>query len=198
MTTSPTASPLPPSPALITERLILRVPAAGDAGRLLAYAERNREHLAPWEPQRTPEYFTEQHWLAEIERIGRIVSADQGLPQVLLHRDRPDGPFVGRCNLSNVVRGAFQAAHLGYSLDREAEGRGLMAEAIRAVIACAFGPMNLHRLMATYMPENARSARTLERLGFVREGLAPAYLHIAGAWRDHVLTSLVNRSWRAR
>lgn len=190
--------PAPITPVLASQRLVLRVPAPGDAGRLLAYAERNRDHLAPWEPQRTAAYFTEPHWRSEIARVQKVVAGDQGLPLLLLRGDRLDGPVVGRCNLSNVVRGAFQAASLGYSLDREAEGQGLMAEAIRAVIAHAFGPMNLHRVMANYVPENLRSARLLERLGFVREGLAPAYLHIAGAWRDHVLTSLVNPDWRAR
>lgn len=188
----------PTTPVLASQRLVLRVPAPGDAGRLLAYAERNRAHLAPWEPQRTAAYFTEPHWRGEIARIQKAVAEDQGLPLLVLHGDRPDGPVLGRCNLSNIVRGVFQAASLGYSLDREAEGHGLMAEAIRAVIAHAFGPMNLHRVMANYMPENVRSARLLERLGFVREGLASSYLHITGAWRDHALTSLVNPDWRAR
>jgi ribosomal-protein-alanine N-acetyltransferase len=56
--------------------------------------------------------------------------------------------------------------------------------------------------MANYRPENERSARVLERLGFEREGLAREYLFIDGAWRDHVLTSLLNpryeRAWIAR
>jgi ribosomal-protein-alanine N-acetyltransferase len=47
--------------------------------------------------------------------------------------------------------------------------------------------------MANYRPQNERSARLLERLGFTREGLAKDYLFIDGAWRDHVLTSLTNR-----
>jgi ribosomal-protein-alanine N-acetyltransferase len=67
-----------------------------------------------------------------------------------------------------------------------------MAEALRAANAFVFGSMRLHRIMANYRPENERSARLLERLGFEREGLARDYLFIDGAWRDHVLTALVN------
>lgn len=182
-------------PVVVTERLLLRVPAPGDAALLLDYVRRNRQHLAPWEPLRPPSYFAEAHWRGEGERCQQIAASDLGLPLLLVRRDAWQGPVLGRCNLSNLVRGAFQAAHLGYSLDREAEGQGLMTEALQAVVAHAFGPMRLHRLMANYMPGNARSARVLERLGFEREGLARQYLFLDGAWRDHVLTSLVNPHW---
>ncbi len=101
------------------------------------------------------------------------------------------GPVLGVANLSNIVRGTLQACHLGYSLDREYEGRGLMQEALEALVTYAFEDLQLHRVMANYQPENVRSGRVLERLGFVREGYAPDYLHIDGAWRDHVLTALV-------
>lgn len=182
---------------LASPRLLLKIPVPGDEERMLAYAVRNRDHLARWEPLRPDVYFTLPHWQGEVERSQRLAASDLGLPLLLLPREVPQGSLLGRCNLSNLVRGAFQAAHLGYSLDREAEGRGLMAEALRAVIAHAFGPMRLHRLMANHVPENGRSARLLERLGFAREGLARDYLFLAGAWRDHVLTSLVNPGWKA-
>jgi ribosomal-protein-alanine N-acetyltransferase len=67
-----------------------------------------------------------------------------------------------------------------------------MAEALRATNEFVFREMRLHRIMANYRPENVRSGKLLERLGFVREGLAKDYLFIDGAWRDHILTALVN------
>lgn len=48
------------------------------------------------------------------------------------------------------------------------------------------------RIQASYIPDNVRSGRLLQRLGFQREGLAPRYLFIDGAWRDHVITALIN------
>jgi ribosomal-protein-alanine N-acetyltransferase len=103
-----------------------------------------------------------------------------------------EAPIVGTCNYTNVVRGPFLACNLGYQVARSHQGRGFMSEALRATNAFVFAEMRLHRIMANYRPENERSARLLERLGFAREGLARDYLFIDGEWRDHVLTALVN------
>lgn len=70
-----------------------------------------------------------------------------------------------------------------------------MARAVARVVAHAFDALGMHRVMANYVPDNARSARLLERLGFEKEGIAKKYLFIAGEWRDHVLTSRVNEAW---
>jgi len=79
-----------------------------------------------------------------------------------------------------------------YQIAQAHEGRGLMTEALRASNRFVFEGLRLHRIMANYRPENERSGRLLERLGFAREGVAKDYLFIDGAWRDHVLTALVN------
>ncbi len=95
---------------------------------------------------------------------------------------------IGTVHLSSVVHGAFCSSHLGYALDAQAQGRGLMHEALEVVIAEAFSPrLNLHRLQAAVRPENLRSLAVLQRLGFAPIGLARHYLFIAGAWRDHLL-----------
>ncbi len=65
-----------------------------------------------------------------------------------------------------------------------------MTEALLVATRWAFKELRLHRIMANYQPRNERSGRLLERLGFVREGLAHQYLFIDGEWKDHVLTSL--------
>src|SRR3546814_41098 len=81
---------------------------------------------------------------------------------------------------------------MGYQIDAECEGRGLMTEALRLAIDFMFARFGLHRIMANYIPDNHRSGRVLERLGFEKEGYARNYLFIDGAWRDHVLTALIN------
>ena len=73
-----------------------------------------------------------------------------------------------------------------------------MHEALQATIGHAFDAMRLHRIQASYLPANIRSARLLRKLGFRREGLAPQYLYIDGAWRDHVITALLNPRFDAR
>ena len=67
---------------------------------------------------------------------------------------------------------------------------------MRGIIAFAFGPLNLHRIRACYLPTNARSGAVLRRLGFVVEGYARDYLLIDGRWQDQILTSLINPDWQ--
>jgi len=105
--------------------------------------------------------------------------------------------IIGTANLNNIVRGAFHSAHLGFSLHHERQGHGLMKEALDALIAWAFSPegLHLHRIEANYQPHNGRSAALLDRLGFRQQGFALDYLFLAGAWRDHVMTALINEKW---
>ncbi len=189
-------SPAPPAPRLETARLVVRIVRPTDAAALADYCVRNREHLSVWEPTRPDAYYTVTFWQRELELLAAAFDAGMMAPFAIFERDAQDGEVLGRCTLSNVVRGAFQAAHLGYSLDCGRVGQGVMSEALRAVITYAFDTMNLHRLMANYMPTNERSGALLRRLGFTPEGYARDYLRIAGAWRDHVLTSLTNDRWK--
>jgi ribosomal-protein-alanine N-acetyltransferase len=103
---------------------------------------------------------------------------------------------VGDCAFTNIVRGPFQACHLGYKLDQKFVGRGLMREGLTSAIDHAFHALKLHRIMANYQPTNERSGRLLRRLGFTIEGYARDYLFLNGGWRDHILTSLVNPNIR--
>ena len=94
--------------------------------------------------------------------------------------------MVGSIGLSQIARGPFHNAMLGYAIDGACQGQGLMYEALQAVIDHAFSPgVNLHRIQANVRPENTRSIALLQRLGFDDEGLAREYLYIDGAWRDH-------------
>ena len=180
---------------LETERLFLQVPPVGAARRILEYCERNREHLSRWEPFRPEEYFTISFWRQQLLAAREEFLSGQSVRSFLVERDPKardggrSGPVIGVANLTQIVRGVLQAGSLGYSLDEASEGKGLMTEALEALIGYAFDELELHRIMANYIPANDRSAAVLERLGFEREGFARRYLYIDGAWRDHVLTA---------
>ncbi len=178
---------------LRTERLDLRVPRVADAEALLAFARRNRKPHSAWDPRRTEDYYELPWWEDHLEMISKEVEAGRAAPFVGFLRE--GGELVLRANLSNVVRGAFQAAYLGFAVDHGYEGRGLAFEGIDAVVSFGLGEWNLHRVMANYRPHNRRSEAVLGRLGFAREGLAHDYLFIDGAWRDHVLTSRFSDDW---
>lgn len=177
-------------PVLETKRLRLSLPGSRGAESVLDYYLRNQAHLAVWEPLRGPDFFTVSFWAKQLEAAQGEFRRDVGTRLILAQRSDPER-VIGVANLSNFVRGSFQACHMGYSLDAELQGQGLMDEALREVIRFAFDDLGLHRIMANYQPHNERSARVLERLGFIREGFAKDYLYINGAWRDHVLTARV-------
>jgi ribosomal-protein-alanine N-acetyltransferase len=108
-----------------------------------------------------------------------------------------DGTLLGRIALTGVVRGAFLSAHLGYWLDGEHQRRGLMTEAVSAVVTFAFDTLGLHRVQAAVMPHNAASLRVLAKLGFRKEGECPRYLQIAGRWADHDVFAITAEEWPA-
>jgi ribosomal-protein-alanine N-acetyltransferase len=183
-------------PELHTERLALRVARPGMEGAMASFLRENFEgHLDRWSPPVATPFFTAAFWRERLAISIEELHAGRAVRFVMQEPGPVDGPILGTCNYTNIVRGPFQACHLGYQLARSHEGRGLMTEALRATNAFVFESLRLHRIMANYRPENARSARVLERLGFAREGIARDFLFIDGAWRDHVLTSLVHPAY---
>lgn len=97
------------------------------------------------------------------------------------------GRFAGQLTVNNIVRGSAQFASIGYWLDREYAGRGVMPRAVALVIDHCFAAAGLHRIEIAIRPENSNSLRVVEKLGVREVGFAPRYLHIDGDWRDHRL-----------
>lgn len=106
--------------------------------------------------------------------------------------------IIGVANYSNVMRGAFNACFLGYSVGEKWQGQGYMSEALTETLRYMQRQQGMHRIMANYMPHNLRSGNLLAKHGFEREGYAKNYLQINQEWRDHVLTALTTRSYFKR
>ncbi len=169
-------------PAQLGDGYELQPLRADHAAALAAAYRRNAEHLAPYEPRRSPAFFTEEGQARVV--AGQLASVADGhtVAWVLAQGDQ----VVGRLNLNNVVRGALWSAALGYWVDVAHQGRGLATRAAGAGCAAATA-MGLHRVEAGTLVHNIASQRVLEKAGFERFGLAPKYLFIAGAWADHVV-----------
>ncbi len=110
---------------------------------------------------------------------------------------RHDDTLVGVYNFSEIVRGAFQSAYLGYFAFAPLAGKGLMSEGLALALDVAFGKLKLHRVEVNIQPNNARSLALATRLGFTREGYSRQYVKISGRWRDHVRFAMLAEDWRA-
>ncbi len=187
------------TPALTTRRLSVRVARPGDLESVVRYVKENAEFLQPWEPVRSAAYYTPTYWRTQIARDSDDYFQDRGVRFFLFERT-PQGSqeeVRGVASFGNLVRGAAQYCTLGYALAQNAEGQGLMREALEeAAIPFVFNNMRVHRISANYLPRNERSGGLLRRLGFTVEGYARDYLYINGRWEDHILTSRSNPDWK--
>lgn len=186
-------------PEIETERLVVRLARPGMEDPLVDFLSANFPgHLDRWAPPVGAGFFSRDFWHEKLGLAVEEFHRDRAVRLVIQERASNEAPVpidaavVGTCNFTNIVRGPFQACHLGYQVALAQQGRGIMHEALQGSIRYMFAERRMHRIMANYRPENYRSARLLRRLGFRREGLAENYLFIDGAWRDHVLTALVN------
>jgi [ribosomal protein S5]-alanine N-acetyltransferase len=147
----------------------------------------NREWLREWDatmppggPVRATSFPRMVRELRALAREGRA------LPFVVTY----DEELVGQVTVSNIVWGSARWAQIGYWIDEKHAGRGIIPTAVAMAVDHAFGELGLHRIEIAIRPENPASLRVVEKLGFTRIGEAPRYLHINGAWRDHVLFAL--------
>jgi ribosomal-protein-alanine N-acetyltransferase len=111
---------------------------------------------------------------------------------------RDDGRILGFFNLSQIFRGPFLSAYLGYAVGEPHAGSGYMSEGIELVLEHAFRPLGLHRLEANIQPGNERSIALAKRAGFRLEGFSPRYLKIDGRWRDHERWAILADEWAKR
>ena len=157
------------------ERVRLSRPTARDAAEFLAAVRRSRRLHGSWvAAPASPAAYRKY-----LRRSRRPTQA------CYLLRLRASGELVGVVNVSEIVRGNFQSAYLGYYAFAPHHGQGLMAEGLRLVLDDAFRRLRLHRLEANVQRGNRASIALVRGLGFRREGYSPRYLRIAGRWRDH-------------
>ena len=177
-----------PPPTGHGPRLRLAFPRARDRDEVIAIGRASRAFHRGWaSPPTTPEQFARL-----LERTRRPDFAG------LLIRRLDDDAILGAIEISQVVRGAFRSAYLGYQVGAPYARQGYMTEALGLALTYAFGPVGLHRVEANIQPENVPSIALVKRLGFTREGYSRRYLKIGGRWRDHERWALLVEDWRAR
>ncbi len=171
--------------ALETDRMTLRLPEMADHAVWSQLRRSGEEFLRAWEPVYAPDYLSRRSYRNRVYWAHRAREEGKALSLFLVRRE--DQALMGAITLDNIRRGPAQMANVGYWIGPDYARRGYMLEALLAVRAYAYDRLDLGRIEAACLPENAASRGLLERAGFVREGMALAYLQIAGRWRDHVL-----------
>jgi len=106
--------------------------------------------------------------------------------------------FGGEVTLSSIQRGPFQSAFVGYWIDEDLAGMGLVPEAVVVTLRFAFEAISLHRVEISIIPRNHASRRVVEKLGIREEGIAQRFLEIDGVWEDHVRYAITAEEWEAR
>lgn len=175
------------------EKIRIRPLTLDDVQPMLELVQRNRSFLQPFEPIRPESYFTAAGQHSAIEQAIRQWKSDQGYPFGIFLPENHS--LIGRVNLSNVVRGAWQNCTIGYFMDERMQGKGYMTEAVKLAVQYAFATAGLHRVQAAIMPRNLPSKRVVEKAGFRYEGLSKRYLCINGKWEDHEIYSITSEEW---
>lgn len=157
----------------------LRKPAYEDKESLIAAYQRSEDLHSPYTfaPTDVDAYITQEN------------------RYLLCHKDHHE--IVGTFNISNIVRGWFQSAYLGYEVFSPFQQQGFMQQGMQLIIEEAFTSLNLHRLEANIQSDNIASIKLVAKSGFVKEGYSKNYLRIGGKqWKDHERWAIVNECWQ--
>lgn len=153
-----------------------------DAEELTEYYIRNKEHLKSFEPARDNNFYTyetqREILLESYRQLMSGVGSDLGI--------YIDDKLIGKIKISNIVYGVFKSGIVGYSIDKEYEGKGYMTEAVKLTLDYAKNYLDLHRLEASILTDNMRSKGVLLSCGFEEVGLNKKYLFINSNWKDHI------------
>jgi ribosomal-protein-alanine N-acetyltransferase len=181
---------------IVTERMLLRPPVHGDFRAWTALRRDSEDFLKPWEPAWAADHLSRKAFANRVYWAQRAVAQGSALPLFLLRAE--DEVLLGAITLDNIRRGPAQDGTLGYWIGAPFARQGYMKEAIAAIVHHAFTRIDISRIQAACLPENAASRGVLERTGFKYEGVAQAYLQIAGRWRNHVLYANLRADRRGR
>lgn len=174
-------------PEIETERLLLRKLTLDDVDDVFAYAsDPEVAAMTTWEP-----HASRDDSLAFLTGVQRWYHDGDGGPWGIVIKDV--GRVVGTVGLSVISWHA--RAELGYAIGKQWWGRGITAEASRAVLRYGFETLGLNRIEARCLPENAASERVMQKLGMTYEGRLREHMYAKGRFDDFKMYSILRREW---
>lgn len=151
--------------------ILIREPQLSDGPAFLSAVQHSKTMHSPW--VKTPQTSQEFH-----EYFEHYQQPNQKSYLVI-----DDINIVGVFNISEIVRGSFQNAYLGFYGIADYAGKGYMSASLKLVLEKVFTELELHRLEANIQPKNTRSIYFVRANGFRKEGYSPRYLKINGNGR---------------
>jgi [ribosomal protein S5]-alanine N-acetyltransferase len=180
-----------PTPTLRTARLLLRPFTEADTDAIFALHSSSRVlrywDSPPWKERAQAERFIAACRQMEQEGSGARVAIERAADRV----------FIGWCCLVEWNQ-VYRSATLGYCFDEPAWGQGFATEAADALLSWAFDALDLNRVQSDTDTRNTASARVLEKLGFVREGMLRENCIVNGEVSDSWVYGLLRREWKPR
>lgn len=171
-------------------RLTLRPLNEEDAQKSLDMEIRNRDFFAKYSISRSESFYTLERQTESIKRAKKAMEDDVMYRFGIFLNET--GELIGTVAFNDIIRGGIQSCFIGYTLDKEHNGKGYGSEVVKGMVDYGFNILNLHRIEAGVMPSNVPSQRVLEKCGFTREGLARKNVNINGKWEDHYTYGIVN------
>ncbi|WP_018188476.1 MULTISPECIES: GNAT family N-acetyltransferase [Microbacterium] len=164
----------------------IRLVRPRDAKPLQTELEQNRSWLRQWEAT-SPDGPVSLDMRSGVRRLLQQYRDGSGVPFVMEY----DGEVTGQLNVWGIARGSLSSATIGYWVSERFAGRGITPTSVALATDVCFEDLRLHRMEICIRPENTKSLRVVEKLGFRYEGLRRRYIHIDGDWRDHYAFALV-------
>jgi ribosomal-protein-alanine N-acetyltransferase len=178
-------------------QVALRPLRASDSTEWSSARQRNVSWLRPWDATQPPGVDDGARTFRAMARDwNRQARYGRMLPFVITYGGAAAGvarskwPLVGQLTVSGITYGSARWANLGYWVDEQYAGRGIVPVAVALAADYCWFNLGLHRIEVAIRPENKASLRVVEKLGFRYEGERPRFLHIDGDWRDHRIFAL--------
>jgi ribosomal-protein-alanine N-acetyltransferase len=168
------------------KRVYLRSPKSSDCDEVIYLSRKSMSlHRGLVSPPKTTRLYTEY-----LKRSQRKDNASFFICR------KEEHTILGAINLSQIFRGGFLNAYLGYFIGEPFANQGYMTEAMKLILKYAFEGLKLHRLEANIQPHNIASIKLVKRAGFKKEGFSQRYLKICGRWRDHERWAITAETWK--
>ncbi|WP_125153213.1 GNAT family N-acetyltransferase [Clostridium rectalis] len=176
-------------------RVLLRTPTMNDISAIIKYYKKNETYLAPFEPVKCDDFYTEDFWEKKIKNMIKEIHNKTSLRLFIYENNHPD-IVIGTISFKDFSPFPSYTCNLRYSIAKTKQGNGYMTESLKLAIKYVFEELHIHKIIAKYMPINDKSNNLLKGLGFYVEGYFRECVLINNHWEDHIVASLINKDWK--